>query len=530
MKDIKVMFISHQWLGEKHPDPHFRQFAKLQQAFQRMAMGELNVKMDIAGEAMQLDLDKFDSTNVMDWYVWYDYLSCPQDEGDRKGLQAAISSIAAYVDECDYFLVCAPALKHADRDEYCTYRTWQTRGWCRLEQAACVLSKKKKQINVLSSASSLLQVPGNQWITQWPGEGVFTCDSDRRKVLNVMESLLEQKITLLLRKQDRAMYRILLALKPRALQGLTSHNGRLVKEDVSDFLARYQFEAVASKQKRAGNLTPLMCAAIEGNTHVVRQLVAQQANMSQGITSVFQEYFNLTKGYTAFDLACGLSTPEMVECLIELKADPKAPSASGLGNTGLHMAAYFNLAAHAGGIVDILMDHGCSPDHLNDYHTTALDGCGITSNLVVGQRLLERGAKPCLPGKLGLPSISVMLAWRADIRLVQLMIEYGADLDQRCKPGGVWWLLAQAGKWQSRNGLGSTDSELFAMLSLGPAPPLHYAAFAGQEPHARLLIEHKANPRATNSAGKISALDVARQRKEEEVDLLLTSSKHPESP
>jgi hypothetical protein len=38
----KALFVSHQWVGKRHPDPEFTQFSVLQDALKHM-MSELNI-------------------------------------------------------------------------------------------------------------------------------------------------------------------------------------------------------------------------------------------------------------------------------------------------------------------------------------------------------------------------------------------------------------------------------------------------------------------------------------------------------
>ena len=44
--DVTLMFISHQWLGYKHPDRHFQQLSVLQSAIKNAVAGKITIEMD----------------------------------------------------------------------------------------------------------------------------------------------------------------------------------------------------------------------------------------------------------------------------------------------------------------------------------------------------------------------------------------------------------------------------------------------------------------------------------------------------
>merc|ERR1712003_479301 len=73
------------------------------------------------------------------------------------------------------------------------------------------------------------------------------------------------------------LYRLFTALKPHML-------GEVAKErnyTVDDFVKRYKFKGV-SDVCDVESLTPLMCAAIEGDANMIKQLVAEKADLNAG--------------------------------------------------------------------------------------------------------------------------------------------------------------------------------------------------------------------------------------------------------
>ena len=137
-----AMFISHQWAGSDHPDPFFEQFKILQEALRKMMSSVSNasgvnanilVEMMYAQDTKRVTAKELTSQPL---FLWYDYFSCPQiEEQIGKTREQAISSIAAYVEKCQYFVVLCPHVRHAE-NEALAKRSWESRGWCRLERAA----------------------------------------------------------------------------------------------------------------------------------------------------------------------------------------------------------------------------------------------------------------------------------------------------------------------------------------------------------------------------------------------------------
>ena len=90
------------------------------------------------------------AASVADGYVWMDYISIPQViscsskpamDDVSKLQQHAISSIPTYVARANNFWVCAPSgVRHEDGGE-CDYSSWETRGWCRMEETCLALAR-----------------------------------------------------------------------------------------------------------------------------------------------------------------------------------------------------------------------------------------------------------------------------------------------------------------------------------------------------------------------------------------------------
>ena len=71
-------------------------------------------------------------------FIWYDYFSCPQQEGtghggnDPSNQELAIHSIPAYIEMCCCVVILCPPIIHRESQELLNKSSWSTRGWCRL--------------------------------------------------------------------------------------------------------------------------------------------------------------------------------------------------------------------------------------------------------------------------------------------------------------------------------------------------------------------------------------------------------------
>ena len=150
--DARIIFVSHEWVGWKHPDP------------KGVQLGVLVDRIKYLLEHEDVELRWCDDTEYhrqIDWkiilnpgkcYLWFDWMSMPQPSAEnettcpaerlnmlkRKGVDA-VHSIPAYVERCDFMMVLAPPSTHKDRiDEFTgkpartSLRSWRRRGaWWR---------------------------------------------------------------------------------------------------------------------------------------------------------------------------------------------------------------------------------------------------------------------------------------------------------------------------------------------------------------------------------------------------------------
>eukprot|EP00929_Paragymnodinium_shiwhaense_P045566 TRINITY_DN23263_c0_g2_i1.p1 TRINITY_DN23263_c0_g2~~TRINITY_DN23263_c0_g2_i1.p1 ORF type:complete len:295 (-),score=31.26 TRINITY_DN23263_c0_g2_i1:376-1260(-) len=165
--DAPVNFLSHQWLGIHHPDPHGEQLRCMQAIFQTVVGGELPFKSEkdwelyskranymkakeksfgavLTGGIDQEELltKEMFVQEVAEGLVWLDYRTpayrrCWSPELRttrlRRQQQQAVNSIPAYVDAATTLWVMAPCCTHVDWEVECNYASWARRGWYRVE-------------------------------------------------------------------------------------------------------------------------------------------------------------------------------------------------------------------------------------------------------------------------------------------------------------------------------------------------------------------------------------------------------------
>ena len=211
----KALFVSHQWIGLRHPDPEFKQLRVLQDALCFAKSKLQRIPVDLVTETMMPSARGLPTSEIFSTplFIWYDYFSCPQLEfhlrqekpSQRSNLANAISSIPAYVSESSFFLALCPVVENPDQSRVFTPSSWASRGWCRVERAfrdlcpdeSWIMVKSRKNLElVLGPEASVGGGP--------PGEGQFTVAEDRATLAPIFAEALRRKLRLLLQAQDLA--------------------------------------------------------------------------------------------------------------------------------------------------------------------------------------------------------------------------------------------------------------------------------------------------------------------------------------
>lgn len=143
----RVWFMSHQWTSFSHPDPAAEQLTVAQKLIKTIMDGKARSIFATEEEwqgYITREANRFLNFPVLTpeqlaedatkGYVWLDYASVPQALEAEEQRANAIDSIPYYVDNALAFLALVPRVEHKDLPGvFCDYKSWQSRGWCRLE-------------------------------------------------------------------------------------------------------------------------------------------------------------------------------------------------------------------------------------------------------------------------------------------------------------------------------------------------------------------------------------------------------------
>ena len=146
-----IIYISHEWARDNHPDPRGDQIYHLLLLLERLRRGDVD----------RTDMDAFHSlvykqnytTTAEEWkrtlnmqttYIFYDGL-CVQNENREQGFRI----VPEYVKRCDFMIILAPGCTHFDRIDPRTerkknlcYRTYRLRAKCVYDMFCSFLTTK----------------------------------------------------------------------------------------------------------------------------------------------------------------------------------------------------------------------------------------------------------------------------------------------------------------------------------------------------------------------------------------------------
>ena len=137
-----TIFVSHQWLGRKHPDPTGEQVSVLRTTLKRLIDGSLMIDLDLVSthHGQQNRFTPQTRQQVETGFLFFDWFAIPQitaraegvnEEVTKSDAARAVKSIPSYVEVASLFIALVPFVPDRDRQEWCSYTTWLARGWCR---------------------------------------------------------------------------------------------------------------------------------------------------------------------------------------------------------------------------------------------------------------------------------------------------------------------------------------------------------------------------------------------------------------
>lgn len=523
----KVVLISHQWAGKRHPDPYMDQISVLQDLLLEMAAGRVKVRKDLIAEMMGSNValpSEEEQHRCMEWDIWYDFFGIPQV--DDRGcvacipeLQAAVDSIPAYCDAADYVIILAPTVKHADTGALMNYATWGTRGWCRVERTATALSAKEKPLLVVTKANSIFPSSGAEWIQSWPHDGDFTVEEDRQTVETLTKQLLELKCAYMLQSGDMHRWRFYKALTAKILraravrpsQRKSLSEGFQKQEIIDSFQVNYHFNSIYFNE----GLTSLMLACIEGCTQTVQLLIDSKAEVNATWKGSIREV-QLEGTHTALSISAAFSTSEVAACLLNAGAKHDA-SRDNQGNSLIGIAALFGNYE----VIPVLADMGMDIHRANLRGDSPMICAVLTQNPQVVKTLADLRADPNQKSTLGQSPLSISVLQGLE-RHAAYLLEAQADPNVQPSTWAATDRSAQVRRLEtlsdftirtidsSRKSSRNSTNQIRSVLSvLSGGTPLQVAAMNGNWPLVQLLLRWKADPSKTTPSVQSTALELA---------------------
>jgi len=462
------------------------------------------------GASMRLSLDEFRSQPI---FVWYDYFSCPQlerDYGEGSALARAIDSIPAYITNCAYFFVLCPVIESPDQSTVFNASTWAERGWCRVERTIRDLSSQGPWIIIKSATNLELFAAPLTALGGPPGEGTFSLQEDRPKLVPVLQRAIKAKLISALESEEFARYRAELNLQPFHLRGLDV-------EPLQDIVPGFDPQAVQDPKLVAAERflyqngfnhcrevdevgwSPLCYAALNGDSAIIQGLLTLRANPSDRSKKDHPHVGVGPAGMPVVGICAWAGNNEAMKTLI---------AAGGKFEGGITppivIAAFTNNPAG----IRILSDAGARPDSTNVVGASALVNAASSGSLEALEELFTQLGDAANVSE----ALYSSMAFRGgSAEMVERLVAARADVNEQQRPKNnmvqraVVAFLSLRYKWGHRS----------IMTRLGyhqyGATPLMAAVITGQWEGAAALIASGARLDIRNSRG-FTAADFAQQR------------------
>ena len=332
--------------------------------------------------------------------------------------------------------------------------------------------------------------------------GDFTVEEDRAVVVQLGQRALESKIREHRQSGPLAVFRFYRAHQWKMLGQKRSEWG------VQEFLDAFQFPSLEDAAKDQSSMSALMCAVFTGDSHMIRLLVANRADVNiraHGLSKA--GYFD---GQPLIVCAAKSHQPaHVLATLCELRADVHAR----MGLMGSTVAPMVRSREQLKVILDARADfHG----HFDPAGHTPLGGaCGMANSETIAALLEVRcNPNPPLYGLGQSPLHHAILFSRGNpsaFKIVQLLLEHGADPNALTNPTGTFkWMSQAAQAYEVIMGRENCSFLVRCYAILTRLSPLGLAAFIGDPDLLQLLLDFGAEAPVPNSRGDFP-VDLARE-------------------
>lgn len=533
-KSHYCMFVSHQWLGHTHPDPTLRQLEVLQQALQNLIRGRAKPVSDphsqFHGDRRQLSV--LEQKKIAEGYIWLDWFCIPQDaietvedieisqtvakmEADQgtdpkpsrssssltslTTQELYISSIPFYVDLSDIFIALVPQGYHVDTAMLCNFRSYLTRGWCRLEIWCRLLSEKSDQPFLVIKDIDEIEFCTSMFLADRPPhEGEFTINTDRTQIDRVMRQALRARKRSLQETRKWDMYRFTVARR-ETLLGLPP-----AKRSLDQFLQDFCFSSLQSAKATKG-IGPLECAILSGDHEMIPLLANYGFDLNRNVHAKIDLAPLNGCSLLNFALEIGWRCPEVVTKLLQFRADVNRANQHGFSPLSHCATPEF---------VDLLVQHRADVNKraCPTFVSPLTACCSRSSPASVISKLIEYRAEvnPESKGFCSPQPLAALAGWSAVnphcLESARLLLEARSDVNLQAKAKGVFWSLEMLSRARMRLGSSSLLAQVFAEWT---TTPLGFACLYGGDEYAEFLLRARADPHIRNARGH-TAFDLAR--------------------
>mmetsp|Transcript_33356 Transcript_33356/g.109302 ORF Transcript_33356/g.109302 Transcript_33356/m.109302 type:complete len:646 (+) Transcript_33356:75-2012(+) len=549
-----VIFVSHQWVARRHPDPLMKQFHVLQRFLRNTFDGKFKLETNwktTGAFNKDEEMPSRELKSLEDAYLWYDYFSCPQmtasynpqamksvdalpaylqKSSAGEQLLKAVNSIPAYVALCQYFFVLCPQIQH-EGGNFCNFLSWSKRGWCKAEEVSRRLSHFNKMVVVVESEKQSFLHDSSDYLCHAVGTGEFSCchmhhmvdgnpiPCDKIKVSAVVQKLLNDRISQLASSSlplNIFFHRFLASVNPSLLRGLpnvpTTQEG-----DLASFLKDLRFSCSSAQDTKplddfGSGWGPLFYAALRQDFSVGRQLVEEGESVNQrsktNICGIFLGPGSTPLMVASFYVAGG----DAVRFLLSQRADVDGQNM--LKFTALTYAAYAGQVEN----IKVLLEGGASHNISDALGFEPLSWAAFFARRESVEMLVQAGANVCTDSFFGVcPLHSAAVA--GDTTVLRYLLDHDADLEQKLVPrttkAKVAYRVVTA---MALLGVNSPVVQAISQAKKGTA--LMSAALHGQPLAVQELMLRRADPSAKNNLGNM-ALDLARMRGHIETEQIL---------
>eukprot|EP00747_Dinoflagellata_sp_TGD_P012471 gnl/TRDRNA2_/TRDRNA2_121697_c1_seq1.p1 gnl/TRDRNA2_/TRDRNA2_121697_c1~~gnl/TRDRNA2_/TRDRNA2_121697_c1_seq1.p1 ORF type:complete len:300 (+),score=47.16 gnl/TRDRNA2_/TRDRNA2_121697_c1_seq1:2-901(+) len=284
------------------------------------------------------------------------------------------------------------------------------------------------------------------------------------------------------------------------------------------WLSAYRFQSLADSGEEGWS--PLMCAVVEINAEMVGKILAAGAPVNAKVTQAFPD-MGIMKGQTALHVAATVSSPEIVQMLVNAKADINVFD-DGNVMCPLICTVYMDQSESA----EILLANGADV-HLSSMFEsdTAASAAGFNATKVL-EVCCKHGANVNRPNILGNSPLQCSAVFWDNPAIIQKLLDCNADPNFTSRPKPAFQPMADQAAEAADKGSTSKFHHLVGKSSGSNA--LGLAAFNGAVNATKLLLKARADPSTKRDDGKTAA-EVAEFYGHKEVAALIRGAVPAES-